>query len=383
MKKCRIILLLFVVLLYLTFAAGCWNYREVDNLAIVAGVAVDKGQNDQFEMTVEIIDISSGRETKMSPQIITSEGKTIFDAARNLIAVNGKRLYWSHTKVVVISKEIAYEGLLRVVKWYSQDSETREDIPIVVSKTDTAKEIFKANTSEEKFTSDLISEALENQKSLGKTPVIDVLHYDIETQEKGASIAVPAVNLKQAEDKKIPEVMGTAIIKDDKLVGFLSGDETVYLNFIRDDIESGVLVEELKNRDKPTYASLEIDHSKTGVKAAVDEQGIIMNIDIRTIVAVDETSDSNINYDEEGIRELEQSAQNTLNAQIESLIKKMQSEYDADIFNFAANLWINNPKAHHSVIDHWDEVFKNLRVNVNSTVIIENTATLSKSVEME
>ena len=30
------------ILLQLLLAAGCWNYKEVDTLAIVAGVAVDK-----------------------------------------------------------------------------------------------------------------------------------------------------------------------------------------------------------------------------------------------------------------------------------------------------------------------------------------------------
>ena len=127
MKKIRIALLTFIVLMNLVFATGCWNYREVDEFSIVTGVAVDKGIENQFQMTVEIVQISSGKDTKMTSKTITVEGKTMFDAARNLISSSGKRLYWSHAKVLILSKEIASEGVTKIIEWYTRDAETREE----------------------------------------------------------------------------------------------------------------------------------------------------------------------------------------------------------------------------------------------------------------
>lgn len=42
--------------------SGCWNYREVDKLTTVAGIAIDKGVEDgQIKLTVEVVDGSGGR----------------------------------------------------------------------------------------------------------------------------------------------------------------------------------------------------------------------------------------------------------------------------------------------------------------------------------
>ena len=42
--------LLFFLLLavYMTTITGCWNYREINQFSIVAGTAVDRGENGKF-----------------------------------------------------------------------------------------------------------------------------------------------------------------------------------------------------------------------------------------------------------------------------------------------------------------------------------------------
>jgi spore germination protein KC len=47
--------------------SGCWNYREVDQLLVVAGVALDKGKTERYAVTVEVIHMSGGKDTKMTP----------------------------------------------------------------------------------------------------------------------------------------------------------------------------------------------------------------------------------------------------------------------------------------------------------------------------
>jgi spore germination protein KC len=115
MKKIRITLLLLIILISSIFTPGCWNYREVDKLATVAGVAIDKGTNGQYQVTAEIVQISGFKDIKTTSKTVTMEGKTLFDAARNEISLSGKRLYWSHSKVIILSKEIASEGVIKVI----------------------------------------------------------------------------------------------------------------------------------------------------------------------------------------------------------------------------------------------------------------------------
>ena len=381
MKKIRIALLTFIVLMNLVFATGCWNYREVDEFSIVTGVAVDKGIENQFQMTVEIVQISSGKDTKMTSKTITVEGKTMFDAARNLISLSGKRLYWSHAKVLILSKEIASEGVTKIIEWYTRDAETREEVNILISEEESAKAIFDAQGTTEDVKSFVLGEIIKNQASLSKAPITDILKFDIESKTKGISTVIPAISLKKTDGKMIPQIMGTAIIKNDKLVGFLNGEETKDLIFIRNEVRGGLLVEEMQTKDEPTLVSLEIFKSKTKVTPVVDNKDIKINLDIDTIAAIDEIGGAENFIDDEGRMKLEQSAENTLEKRIESLINKIKLEYDADIFGFGAKLWEDKAQVWNNVGNNWEEIFKDLRVNVKARVHIKNSAVLSKSFE--
>ena len=382
MKKIRIPLLLLIILISGIVTTGCWNYREVDKLAIVAGVAIDKGIKNQFQMTVEIIQVSAGRDTNITSKTITMEGKTIFDAARNVISVSGKRLYWSHAKVIILSKEIASEGVSKAVEWYNRDSETRQDVHILISEGASAKEILKGQGTTEDIKSFVLDEMIKNQVSLSKAPIIDILTFDIESKTKGISSIIPTVNLKKTDEKMIPQIMGTAIIKNDKLVGYLNGNETKTLNFIRNELKAGVLIGEMQANDVPTIVSLEIFKNETKVTPVVDGENIEMNLNIDTIVAIDELQGTENIFDDEGRKKLEQSAETELKKQIETLIKKVELDYDADIFGFGETLREDNVQVWNSVGDSWEEVFKDLKVNVNTKVHIKNSALLSKSSEV-
>jgi len=381
MKKIRITLLVGIILITATITTGCWNYREIDKLSIVAGVAIDKGINNQYQMTVELIQISAGKDTKMTSKTITMEGKTMFDVARNIISLSGKRLYWSHAKVIILSKEIASEGVSKTIDWYTRDSETREDTYILISEGASAKELFEGQETTEDIKSFTLEEMVKNQESLNKAPVTDILKFDIESKPKGMSTIIPAAHLKKVDGKMIPQIMGSAIIKNNKLVGFLNGEETRDLNFIRNEVKGGILVEGMQENDVPTLVSLEIFKSKTNVTPVEDGEDLEIYLNIDTTVAIDEMQGTENIFDDEGRKKLEQSAENTLKERIESLIKKVQSDYDADIFGFGAKFREDKAQVWNSVGDDWEEAFKDLKVNVNTRVHIKNSAVLSKSSE--
>lgn len=379
MKEIKIILLMFIIFIDSIVAAGCWNYREVDELSIVAGVAIDKGVDNQFQMTAEVIEISTGKELNVTPKIITAEGKTMFDVARNMIALSGKRLYWAHTKVIILSQKVASEGMIKAIEWYNRDAETREDVKILISQEESAKEIFNSQKNSKEIQSFKLDKMINNQVSLSKAPITDIMKYDIESKIKEVSTVVPAIKLKETYGKIEPQIIGSAIVKNDKLVGFLNGEETKDLIFIRNQVKGGVLVEQIEKKGEFGAVSFEIFNSKTKVNPVIDSNNIAINLDINTTVAIDEIYGiCNFSEDKERIK-LEQSAEKSLKQRIELLIGKVQSEYDADIFCFGSKLMEDKPKVWKSIKSKWDEIFKNLNVNVQTKVHIKNSAILSKS----
>jgi spore germination protein KC len=222
---------------------------------------------------------------------------------------------------------------------------------------------------------------IKNQGSLSKSPKTNMLQFDIESKTKGISAIIPVVKLMQMDGKMIPQILGTAIIKNDKLVGFLNGEETKVLIFIRNEIKGGLLIERMQGKAGVTPVSLEIFNNKTKVTPAVDGNDIEINLNTDTTVAIDEILGTENFIDDEGRKKLERSAENTLKKQIEALIEKVQLKYDADIFGFAAKLREEKPQEWNSVSSNWEEVFKDLEVNIKTNVHIKNSAMLSKSFE--
>jgi spore germination protein KC len=104
MRMLKAASIILAVLLPAALAGGCWNYREIDELAMVAGVAVDKCADGQYEITVEIPEMMGDRESKTKSKVLSGQGRSMLDAVRNIISVSGKKLYWAHTKVIILSK---------------------------------------------------------------------------------------------------------------------------------------------------------------------------------------------------------------------------------------------------------------------------------------
>ncbi len=380
MRKRKIFLIILMIAVLQTIVSGCWNYREVDRLSIVAGIAVDKGVKEQYSVTVEVIRIGSSKNEVMKSEIISAEGKTLFDAFRNIISISGKRLYWSHTKVVILSQEIAGEGVSKVLELYNRDTETREDVHVLISQEKSAREIFTGQPIGVSILSFTLDEILDNQVSLSKAPKVDILRFDIESQAEGVSPVIPAIRLQQVEGKKVPQIIGTAIIKDDKLAGFLDSEETKDLLFIRDEIQGGILVEEMHEEEEPTFVSLEIFGNDTKVTMLVKENDISVNLDLKTSVAISEVNGAGDFAEEENLKKLQRNAQDTLKTRLETLILKLQKDYNADVFGFSSKLWQDNARVFKGVSDRWDDVFRELKVTVRSEVLIKNSAILSKPI---
>lgn len=350
-------------------------------MSIVAGVAVDKGTKDQFQITVEIVQITPGKQSKMASKIITGEGKSMFDAARNIIALNGKRLYWSHTKVIIVSHQIASEDLTKVIDWYNRDTETREDVYMLISQRNSAKEIFNELNYTEQIKSFALNEMIQNQKSLSKAPITDIMKFDIESTAKGISAVIPLVNIGETNGKAVPQVMGAAIIKKDKMVGFLNPEETQALLFIRNEVKGGILNVETQESEASKVVSLEIFKNKTKIKPVIDGKDIKINLEIDTTTAIDEVQGSESFIDDEERKKLEKFAESNLKKRIETTISKVQGEYDVDIFGFGAKLRENKIQVWNSVDDNWNEIFKHLKVNVKTSIHIKNSASLSKNIK--
>lgn len=371
--------LLISIIFNCFFLSGCWNYREIEQFSIVSGLAIDKSEN-KYILTAEIIESTGGRDSKTSTKLISSEGLTVFDAIRNMIRYPGKKLYFSHTKVVIISSETAKEGMIPVLDLINRDIEPRYTMKILISKNVEAKKILEAGSTSEIF-SYTLDDMLDAQKNLSLAPKVEVWEFINDLCKSGVSAALPTVTLDIVNNKATPKVEGSAVFKGDKLIGYLNGKETKAFLFIKNEIKGGLLIKKVNIENNSANISLEIFGNKTKTKPKFENGKFFIDISTDTDVSIGEVS-GDIDFSKEEEREkIKSYFEEDLENQIKDLIKKVQTEYDSDIFGFGSIIKIKMPSLWKEIEPKWDEVFKTVDVNVKSNINIKNTAYTSKPIK--
>lgn len=374
-------LLLLILAVLATTLPGCWNYREINDMAIVAGVAIDKSEEGKLELTVEIIDAKGSQGSQGSSasgsQIVSLTGDTMFSIVRGLLSLTGKKLFWSHATTIIISKEVAKDGVNKVIDWYTRDTETRADVNMFVSKEKTAKEIFTSSSTTNRIISFELSKTMIEEDNLSTAPNIQIWDFMDRMESEGRSAIAPTVYLLKGK-KNISRISGMAVFVQDKMVGTLNGEETKYCLMANDYLKGGLIVLDLEE-DKSLV--LEILHNKTKYKTAWVDGKPRIDLTIMTEVALDEINFSSDLMQSSTIAKFEALAEEEIESQIHRVVKKAHRQYDSDPMGFGMKFDEQMPRLWDKIEKDWRTVYlPQLIVNVDSKVIIKNTAKTTRTI---
>ena len=384
MRKPKYLSLIILIAVQLFFLTGCWNYREIDDLGIIAGMTVDKGSTqDSYLLTFEIVTFSdTGKEAKVEPMIVESEGKTIFDAVRNSIRISAKKLYWSHVNIVIVSQEIAEDGILQILDFINRDAEPREQMHIVISKEKTAKELLKQKSITTEIRAFDIEKMMTAKNSLGKAPEAKIHDIINMLGGEGISVTLPAVGAIENNGEKKPELSGAALFDKEKFIGFLDGDDTKYFLFVKNKIEGGLLTFKENPQSAFENVTLEIFNNKTRLTPIYYQGKITMGIDIQTKVSIAETDFSKNVIDQKGRDVLKAKAEDMLRNNIEQVVKKIQLEFGVDAFGFGSTIKKKKPELWKSIKGDWHNIYRNMEVSVNVEMDIKASGLISKPIKI-
>jgi spore germination protein KC len=378
MKNKRKVKSIIIVIISAYLFTGCWNYREINNLSVVAGIAIDRNElNGKYEVTIEIVNIKKVKDVSNNSEYITLCGDSLFDIIRNMISISSRRLYFAHAKIVIISKELAKDGLSKAIDWYIRDAETRTDIYLLISKEKTAKEVLMTKRNENMIVSFDLAKVIQNEKSVSTAPKVDLWDFLAILKQKEANTSLPLVFIDKSGEKEVPRIEGMAVIKDDKLIGMIDGDIAKYILFTTDEIKTGILV---LGRQTSEPISFEIFKNRTKVKYKFDEGKMKAQVFTDTIVSIAEYQSNQPFYTNEEKEVIEKQLANMLEESIYNSINMMQKEYKSDIFGFGITLHKDYPKVWKELPGNWEYNFENLEVEVISKVEIKNSATTSKPI---
>ncbi|MFA5410063.1 MAG: Ger(x)C family spore germination protein, partial [Bacilli bacterium] len=346
MKWFKLIFLIVTVFIL----TGCWNYRELEDLAIVGAIGVDKGDNG-YAISVEVLNAkkvasstTSSSGSDETPSVVyEAEGKTIREALNRIILEAPKKLYIGHMNLLVISEAIAKDGLYSITDFFMRDVESRKIFPIVVVRNTKASVVLKTIKPLETVTSSNIEASLTATSSVSSI-VSNRLFDEVLTSlyQEGRHPTVSAIevvnpteegetndNLSSTEAKTTVKIIGSSVFKNDKLVGYLNTEESLGYTIIRNKVESLTIS---FSCDSNNYGNVVVDGLSTNLKVNIDKNKPVANINVTGGAALVEYNCKDDLTNESNIKKITSLVNAALKTIINNAINITQTKFSSDIF---------------------------------------------------
>lgn len=387
MKKLLLLPLIFLL-------SGCWNYYELNNIAICTGIAIDK-VNDKYEVTYLISNAKknevSSKEGEAGTTTYSGIGDTIQDAINDLQIKMPFEPYNGHLVVTIISEDIARDGIESILDLLARDTEARNFFYLLLSKGTSAKDILEIISPLQTFPSQTIASDIET--SSAKTSLIYKITYNdfiYNLLEQGKNPVLNSVTIigdKEAgtDSKELSNTVPKAtikidtlgIFKEDKLLGWASLDESKGVNLLSNNVENFYV----KTKCEDKYIMNYVENIKTKTDIDLKNKKVNVNIDgTSTILEVN----CKINLeDENNIKKLENDISNELNRIIYDSLTLVQKEYNTDVLGYGSIVHKKYPNEWKLLKDNWDDVFKNLDVSTDIHISIEDQGALIQTIKEE
>jgi spore germination protein KC len=376
MKKCLVLLCLFFLVFFLS---GCWNYRGLNEMTVITGIAIDEGQDRKgYHLTFETVDLSVPvKELGLKSKVIEADGETVFEAVRNAKKRTSNKLYFGQTQILIVSEDIAKnEGMKVVIDCALRDGECRETLCFLVSQEETAQDILTAEGVNQSVISNEIKEIVKSDQEVSASTIYIELYEIFDTlNSPGNELILPAIHVVENSGSSSAEVNGITVFKDNKFVGYLTAEESKYYLFIVNQIKGGIWALSSGDTDK---ATLEISKNKTKTSFQYKDGKVKMKIKTDTDVFLGEYMGEMDSLDEKQLAALEKAAEKDMESNILNVIKKVQTNYGADIFGFGNLIYKKDFDLWEGIKDDWDTYFQELEVEVKASVHIVNTAAIKE-----
>ncbi len=378
--------------------SGCWDHRELSEITVVVGMAIDKGQDNLYKLTVEGInakELNNKTASGFAPSIVfTLEGETLAELTRKMNIGISKHLIYSHMKVLVISEEVLKEEMIYFLDFLERNREIRDDFNIVTARHVEAADILRITYQVQKSSSLKLHTQLNSLvESWGGDPNIrlnDIIQTYTSTGKRGVMAALTIQGKPEKGgsvdnmNKTTPDAMvvvdSLAILKEDKLLGFLPIKDTRNFLWITNKLKK---TDVSLSCDKERYLGVRIINTLTKTKAKLINGRAVINLKVRGEAYIESAQCKDDLTQIDTYEKYGRLTEKKIKRDIEATIDKLQQVYKSDIFGFGEVLYRQDYKSFKRIEKNWDEYFSDAHVNVNVHIKLRRSGIRTKSIFTE
>jgi Ger(x)C family germination protein len=338
-------IIIFALILFIPLCtAGCFNYRDINRSVFVTAMLIDIDSFNNSILYVETFMPTRGDQVEIGEErktIFKVKGNSLFEAARNLSLMSNYRFSYSQCRAVIFTQSAAKYGLDNFLDMFDRS----QSLPLrsyAFITTEDVEKIMNAKMNEEQYIGVFLSELAQNADVSSKGTVLRIDEF-FNNRVLGSKVNLVNV-VELAKDQKEPrlQIVGLAVIKDDKLMDMLNPEQSMAYNFLINKFKNGTI--NITNPENPDrLATIEILKNKTKSSLKYDGGSIQLK---RTI-----NSKGNLSFSEKSIHVTNDEERNVLIKNSEEYIKRIctklfddYKEKDVDIFNLQRELQKKYPR---------------------------------------
>ncbi|MED1723166.1 Ger(x)C family spore germination protein [Brevibacillus parabrevis] len=389
MKVIKVLLCLTLVILL----GGCWNRKELNDLAICVGIGIDKVKTG-YSVSVQIVDpaevaANKGKPGRAPVTLFTMSGATVFEALRKMTTISPRKIYMSHTRMLILGEELAREGIAPVLDFVSRDHEFRTDFYIAVARGTTAHNILKVITPLEQIPANEMFASLEtSSKAWAPTAAITLDQLIADLTNKGKQAVLTGIkltgspeegdqrkNVEQIDSNVLLQYTTLAAFRGDKLIGWLNEKDSKAYNYITGNVKSTAGSLPCKGGGRLT---MEIMKSNSKVKAILKNGKPEIMVDIHLENDIGEVQCKIDLTKMETIEEIQKEAEKGLVATGMRAVAYAK-QHEVDIFGFGDVIHRQYPKVWKQLEKNWNKEFAKLPVHIKAEVKIRRLGTINNA----
>ncbi|MDD9271928.1 Ger(x)C family spore germination protein [Paenibacillus sp. GCM10023248] len=367
-------LALLILIPLLTLSGGCWDRTELNDMALITALAFDKGDNNQIKTTIQFImpqNLSAGGAmgggggsggAQKRTTVRSEQGYDVADALSKLQRKMPRKLFWGQCKVFIFSDAVAKEGIRQHFDFLTRHPQPRERANMYVSKGK-ASEALELFPFIERSSAEVLRELSDLQ--IGIKVTMEQLSMMLKADSQGAALPLVSIlpTLKSAEPfQTIPYIFGTAVFKNDKMVGELSEKATRGVLWVKNEIKEYTVTYKTKEAEglvslNPVKANIKLIPQIIG-----DQWTMVIKIKTEGDMVQNGTSLDPMNPDFMTI--LDKAFGDDVRERIEYSIYELQQRLKVDILDFAKEFHRKYPKEWSKAKDRWDELFPQVQTKI-------------------
>ncbi|MFS8514751.1 MAG: hypothetical protein LOD87_13690, partial [Planifilum fulgidum] len=130
----------------LLILSGCWDRKELNEIALIRAIGIDRTEDGQVEVTLlqaipqRAEDAGGGEKTGGTQRVLSARSINIPEAKAKLQQKLGREIFTGHQEVVVFGERMARTGIREALDYMARQPQVRLDAVVFVS--DSPKEIF-------------------------------------------------------------------------------------------------------------------------------------------------------------------------------------------------------------------------------------------------